>query len=326
VSADDHPVPAGGRSVGALDVGLGGAFGETLGGNLELPPARGKHRRRQWVQLPLDALHYRVTQVGLAMVLLIVTITVVGPYIAPYSPYEFVTAPYAKPSAIAWLGGDNLGRDVLSRVLFGGRSVLILSTVATAVGMVLGVSLGLVAGYARTVISEVIMRGLDVLLAFPQIVFVLLLVSVLGPQLWLLVLGVGVTLAPPIARVVYGVTMEVKERDFVIAAESLGVSHFKIAFTEILPNIVSPLMVEFGLNLTFAIGTIASLSFLGFGIQPPAADWGLMINENRVGLIVQPYSVIVPVALIAILAVGVNLVTDGVAHAMIGIDRDTGSS
>lgn len=326
MSADDHPVPAGGRSVGALDVGLGGAFGETLGGNLELPPARGKHRRRQWVQLPLDALHYRVTQVGLAMVLLIVTITVVGPYIAPYSPYEFVTAPYAKPSAIAWLGGDNLGRDVLSRVLFGGRSVLILSTVATAVGMVLGVSLGLVAGYARTVISEVIMRGLDVLLAFPQIVFVLLLVSVLGPQLWLLVLGVGVTLAPPIARVVYGVTMEVKERDFVIAAESLGVSHFKIAFTEILPNIVSPLMVEFGLNLTFAIGTIASLSFLGFGIQPPAADWGLMINENRVGLIVQPYSVIVPVALIAILAVGVNLVTDGVAHAMIGIDRDTGSS
>lgn len=322
----DHPVPAGGRPVGALDVGLDGAFNETLGHDLEYPPARGKHRRREWVQLPLDALHYRITQVGLAMFLSIVAIAVVGPYIAPYSPFEFVTKPYAKPSAVAWLGGDNLGRDVLSRVLCGGRSVLILSAIATAIGMVLGVSLGLVAGYARTAISEVIMRGLDVMLAFPQIVFVLLLVSVLGPQLWLLVLGVGVTLAPPIARVVYGVTMEVKERDFVMAAESLGVSHLKIAFTEILPNIVSPLMVEFGLNLTFAIGTIASLSFLGFGMQPPAADWGLMINENRVGLVIQPYSVFVPVALIAILAVGVNLVTDGVAHAMIGIDRDTGSS
>jgi len=325
VSAD-HPVPVGGRPVGALDLVVDGAFNETLGHDLGFPPARGKHRRREWVQLPLDAIHYRVTQVGLAMFLFIVAIAVVGPYIAPYSPYEFVTKPYAKPSAIAWLGGDNLGRDVLSRVLCGGRSVLILSISATAIGMVLGVSLGLVAGYARTAVSEVIMRGLDVMLAFPQIVFVLLLVSVLGPQLWLLVLGVGVTLAPPIARVVYGVTMEVKERDFVMAAESLGVSHLKIAFTEILPNIVSPLMVEFGLNLTFAIGTIASLSFLGFGIQPPAADWGLMINENRIGLVVQPYSVFVPVALIAILAVGVNLVTDGVAHAMIGIDRDTGSA
>jgi peptide/nickel transport system permease protein len=319
--SDEHRVPA-----VAGDVRLEDAYGETYEQDFGLSPGRGKRRRREWVQLPLDALHYRVTQVGLAMFLFIVALAVIGPYIAPYSPVEFVTDPYAKPSSIAWLGGDNLGRDVLSRVLCGGRSVLILSFSATAIGMLLGVSVGLIAGYARTAVSEVIMRGLDVLLAFPQIVFVLLLISVLGPQLWLLVLGVGVTLAPPIARVVYGATMEVKERDFVMAAESLGVSHFKIAFTEILPSIVSPLMVEFGLNLTFAIGTIASLSFLGFGIQPPAADWGLMINENRIGLVVQPYSVLVPVALIAILAVGVNLVTDGVAHAMIGIDRDTGSS
>jgi peptide/nickel transport system permease protein len=324
--SDEHLVPPGARSVGTREVGTAEGFVDTLEHDLGLSSPRGKQRRPEWVQLPLDALHYRVTQVGLAMFLLIVTLVVVGPYVAPHSPFEFVADPYAKPSAIAWLGGDALGRDMLSRVLCGGRSVLILSFSATAIGMVLGVSTGLVAGYARTVVSEVIMRGLDVMLAFPQIVFVLLLVSVLGPQLWLLVLGVGVTLAPPIARVVYGVTMEVKERDFVMAAESLGVSHFKIAFTEILPNIVSPLMVEFGLNLTFAIGTIASLSFLGFGMQPPAADWGLMINENRVGLVIQPYSVFVPVVLIAILAVGVNLVTDGVAHAMIGIDRDTGSS
>ena len=325
MSANDS-VSAGERRVDALDVGPDEALSETLGHDLEFPPARGKRRRREWVQLPLDALHYRVTQVGLAISLFTVAIAVVGPHIAPYSPYEFVAAPWAKPSATAWLGTDCLGRDVLSRVLCGGRSVLSLSFIATAIGMILGVVLGLVAGYARTVINEVIMRGLDVLLAFPQIVFVLLIISVLGPQLWLLVLGVGVTLAPPIARVVYGVTVEIKERDFVTAAESLGVSHLKIAFTEILPNIVSPLMVEFGLNLTFAIGTIASLSFLGFGMQPPGADWGLMINENRVGLVVQPYSVFVPVVLIAILAIGVNLVTDGVAHAMIGLERDTGSA
>lgn len=324
--SDEHLVPPGARFVGTREVGTAEGFVDTPEHDLGLSSPRGKQRRSEWVQLLLEALHYRVTQVGLAMFLLIVTLVVVGPYVAPHSPFEFVTDPYAKPSAIAWLGGDCLGRDVLSRVLCGGRSVLILSFSATAIGMVLGVSTGLVAGYARTVVSEVIMRGLDVLLAFPQIVFVLLLISVLGPQRWLLVLGVGVTLAPPIGRVVYGTTMNVKEGDFVLAAESLGVSHLEIISSEILPNIVSPLMVEFGLNLTFAIGTIASLSFLGFGMQPPAPDWGLMINENRVGLVIQPYSVLVPTALIAILAIGANLVTDGVAHAMIGLERDTGSA
>jgi peptide/nickel transport system permease protein len=325
VSADDW-APATERPIDAGDAGAAEAFNETLGHDLEFSPARRKHRRREWVQLLLDALHYRRTQVGLAMFLFIVAIAAVGPHVAPYSPTEFVVAPYAKPSAIAKLGGDNLGRDVLTRVLYGGRSVLILATIATTVGMILGVSLGLTAGYARTAIDEGIMRLLDVVLAFPSIVLVLLMVSVLGPRPWLIVLIVGVTHAPPLARVVHGVTQDVRQRDFVEAAESLGVSHLKIAFTEILPNITSPLVVEFGLRLTYSIGTIASLSFLGFGMQPPAADWGLMINENRMGLIIQPYAVFVPVMLIAILTIGVNLFSDGIGHALIGLDRDTGSA
>ena len=323
MSADD-PVPAG--DVSGLDFAPHEDLDEALGYDLELSPARGQHRRREWVQLLLDALHYRRTQVGLAMLLFIVALAVVGPYIAPYRPTEFVVAPWAKPSAIAKLGGDNLGRDVLTRVLYGGRSVLFLATIATTIGMILGVSLGLTAGYARTAIDEGIMRLLDVLLAFPSIVLVLLMVSVLGPQPWLIVLIVGVTHAPPLARVVHGCTQDVRGRDFVMAAESLGVSHLKIAFTEILPNISSPLMVEFGLRLTYSIGTIASLSFLGFGMQPPAADWGLMINENRMGLIIQPYAVFVPVMLIAMLTIGVNLTSDGIGHALIGLDRDTGSA
>jgi peptide/nickel transport system permease protein len=111
-----------------------------------------------------------------------------------------------------------------------------------------------------------------------------------------------------------------------MAAESLGVSRLKIAFTEILPNISSPLMVEGGLRLTASVALIASLSFLGFGLQPPAADWGLMVNENRIGLIIQPYAVVAPVVMIAILSIGVNLITDGIASAMIGLERDTGSA
>ena len=326
----DDLVPAGGPPFSDLDLGPDEGINEPLeprlGKEFDVAPVSGKRRRREWVQLLFDALHYRRTQMGLALFLFIVAIAVIGPYFAPYSPSEFVTMPFAKPTAKAVFGGDNLGRDVLTRVLYGGRSVLILATIATAIGMILGVSLGLTAGYARTAIDEGIMRLLDVVLAFPSIVLVLLMVSVLGPRPWLIVLIVGVTHAPPLARVVHGVTQDVRQRDFVEAAESLGVSHLKIAFTEILPNITSPLVVEFGLRLTYSIGTIASLSFLGFGMQPPAADWGLMINENRMGLIIQPYAVFVPVMLIAILTIGVNLFSDGIGHALIGLDRDTGSA
>jgi len=329
VSPDDL-VPAGGPPLSDLDLGPDEGINEPLeprlGKEFDVAPVSGKRRRREWVQLVFDALHYRRTQIGLALFLFIVAIAVIGPYFAPYSPSEFVTMPFAKPTAKAVFGGDNLGRDVLTRVLYGGRSVLVLSLIATGIGMLLGVSLGLFAGYARAAIDDFIMRLLDVLLAFPQIVFVLLLVSVLGPRLWLIVLTVGLSHAPRIARVARGSTLEVKERDFVKAAESLGVSRLKIAFTEILPNITSPLLVEFGLRLTYSIGLIAALSFLGFGLQPPAADWGLMINENRIGLVIQPYSIFVPVALIAILTIGVNLATDGMARAMIGIERDTGSA
>jgi peptide/nickel transport system permease protein len=307
------------------DEGLNEPLEPQLGHGLGAAPVRGKRRRSEWVQLFADALHYRRTQIGLGLFLAIVALAVVGPYVAPHSPFEFVVAPFAKPNDVARLGGDVLGRDVLSRVLYGGRSVLILSFIATAIGMIIGVSLGLFAGYARAAVDDVIMRLLDVFLAFPQIVLVLLLVSVLGPRLWLIVLTVGLSHAPRIARVARGSTLEVKERDFVKAAESLGVSRLKIAFGEILPTITSPLFVEFGLRLTYSIGLIAALSFLGFGMQPPACDWGLMINENRIGLIIQPYSVFIPVALIAILTIGVNLATDGISRAMIGIERDTGA-
>ena len=326
----DNLIPVGGTPVSDLDLGPDEGLTEPLeprlGHDLGSAPARTKRRRREWVQLLIDAVHYRRTQIGLALFAFIVAVVLIGPYLAPHSPYEFVVRPFAHPSSTALLGGDSLGRDVLSRVLYGGRSVLGLAILATAIGLALGVSLGLLAGYARPAIDDVVMRLLDVLLAFPQIVFVLLMVSVLGPRLWLIVLTVGLSHAPRVARVTRGATLEIKERDFVKAAESLGVSRIKIAFAEILPNISSPLLVEFGLRLTYSVGLIAGLSFLGFGMQPPTADWGLMIHENALGMSIQPYSVFIPVALIAILTIGVNLATDGLSRAMIGIERDTGAS
>lgn len=293
---------------------------ELLDGIVPVPAKR----RREWVQTLIEAWHLRRTKIGLAIFLGVLAITLFGPLVAPYSPTEFVGVPYSAPAAKAWLGTDYIGHDVLTRVLYGGRTVFSLAIAATIIGLVLGVGFGIVAGYARRTVDESIMRLLDVLLAFPQIVLTLLLISVIGPKLWLIVLTVGLSHMPRIARVTRAATLEVVGRDFIKAAEALGVPRRKILAFEVLPNITSPLLVEFGLRLTYSIGLIAALSFLGFGLQPPAADWGLMINENRLGITVQPWAVFLPVFLIGILTIGTNLMADGLARALLGIDRDTG--
>ena len=277
--------------------------------------------RRPLVLLARRAWHQHRTKVGGALVCLLVGVALIGPIVAPHAPTEFAAAPFAPPSAAAPLGADTLGRDVLSRFLWGGRSVLGLSLAATAIGLVLGALIGLVAAYSRSVLDDVLMRGMDVILAFPSIVLALVAVATVGPTLWLLVLAVGLTTAPRVARVTRGASLEIVERDFVQAAEAMGASRRTILLSEILPNILSPLLVEASLRLTYSIGLIAGLSFLGFGLQPPAADWGLMINENRQGLTVQPWGVVLPVIAIALLTIGTSLIGDGLARAAAGIER-----
>ena len=264
------------------------------------------------------------TKIGIALVVLVAGVALIGPFFAPYSPSEFAGIPFAHASSALPLGADNLGRDVLSRFLWGGRSVLGLSLIATALGLVLGVSIGLVAAYSRSLLDDVLMRSMDVILAFPSIVLALVAVATVGPKLWLIVIVVGITTAPRVARVTRGASLEIVERDFVQAAEVLGESRVKILLGEILPSITSPLMVEASLRLTYSIGLIASLSFLGFGLQPPAADWGLMINENRQALTIQPWGATMPVIAIALLTIGTSLIGDGLSRAAIGIDRGGG--
>ncbi|MEZ5124845.1 MAG: ABC transporter permease [Thermoleophilia bacterium] len=285
-----------------------------------------RRRRREWVETAKMAWGLRRTKIGVIGFFLILGIAVFGPLAAPYSPTQFVGQTFELPSATAWLGTDSLGRDVLSRVLWGGRTVFSLALSATVVGMTLGILLGMFAGYSRRSVDDVVMRLLDVIMAFPHIVFVLLIVAAVGSQPYLIALAVAIGHAPRVARVARGATLEVVGRDFILASEALGVPKWKIMLTEIFPNITSPMFVEFGLRLAYSIGTIAALSFLGFGLQPPAADWGLMINENHIGIAIQPYSVAVPVLLIALLTIAVSLVSDGLARAIIGIDRKTGVS
>jgi len=261
------------------------------------------------------------TRIGVVLVLLLAGTAVIGPVFAPHSPSEFVGAPNSGPSSAAALGTDNLGRDVLSRFLWGGRSILGLSLAATAIGLLLGVSIGLVAAYSRSLLDDVLMRAMDVILAFPSIVLALVAVATVGPKLWLIVLVVGITTMPRVARVIRGAALEIVERDYVRAAEAIGEARRKILAGEVLPNVMGPLMVEASLRLTYAIALIAGLSFLGFGLQPPAADWGLMINENRLALTLHPWGVVVPVLAIAVLTIGTSLIGDGLARASAGIER-----
>jgi peptide/nickel transport system permease protein len=286
---------------------------------IQAPPARARFA------LLFDALRLGRTRVGLAIVTALVLVALVGPLVAPYSPTEFVGIPNSPPSGDAIFGTDALGRDVLSRFLHGGRTVLWLAAAATLLGVTLGVIVGLIAAYARNWLDDVLMRGNDVLLAFPQIIFVLLAVSAIGPKLWLIVLTVGLTHAPRVARVIRGAALEVVERDFVKSAEVVGEARWRIVFAEVLPNVTSPLLVEIGLRMTYSIGLIAGISFLGFGLQPPDADWGLMINENRLSITVQPWAVLLPVIAIGLLTIGTNLITDGLSRALAGIDRRSDS-
>jgi peptide/nickel transport system permease protein len=260
-------------------------------------------------------------RIGLAIFLFMVLVALVGPLLAPHPPSAFVTAPNGPGSSQALFGGDSLGRDVWSRFLHGGTSVLGMSIGATVIGVGLGLVVGLTAAYLGGAIDEILMRISDVFMAFPQIVLALLLVTAFGPSVPLIILIVGISTAPRVARVIRGAALQVVERDFVKAAEAVGEPRARIIFGELLPNVTSPLLVEVGLRLTYSIGLIAALNFIGDGIQPPASDWGVMINENRLSVSVQPWGVLLPILAIALLTIGTNLLTDAFARAAIGIDR-----
>lgn len=260
----------------------------------------------------------RLGTAGLVLAFVVIAIALVGPFLTTGSSFSFIGKPFRPPSASALLGTDVLGRDVLTRVLAGGISALLLSTLATIIGVAVGTALGILAGYRKGVVDDAIMRALDVVMAFPQIILAMLFVSILGPQLWLIVLVVAALHAPQVARVARAATLRSAEEDYVRYAEMLGTPVRTIVAREILPNIATPLAVEFGLRLTYSIALIAGLNFLGLGVQPPTPDWGLMINENRIGIATNPWPVVIPVVLIAVLTIGINLFIDSRLRAAAG--------
>jgi peptide/nickel transport system permease protein len=287
------------------------------------PEPEAIHTRVKAGTLYRTALRLWRTRIGLALVVALVLVAAVGPLFAPHSPTDFVgVAPNSPPSSKALFGTDHIGQDVWSRFLWGGREILVMAALATILGLVTGAAVGLTAAYSRNKLDDVLMRAMDVILAFPQIMLALVAIATVGPQAWLIVLTVGLTTMPRVARVTRGAAQPIVERDFVAAAEALGLPRVRILMREILPNVLSPLLVEANLRLTYAIGLIASLAFLGFTPSPNAADWGLMIQENQLALGTnQPWGVVLPMIAIALLTVGTGLVGDGFARAAAGIDR-----
>ncbi len=266
------------------------------------------------------------TRIGLALVTLLVLVAIMGPYLAPYGPSTPVGAPNSLPGGKAALGTDYLGQDVLSRVLDGGRSILAMAVISTAIGLVIGVIIGLVAAYSRNVVDDILMRGMDVIMAFPQIMLALVAVAVVGPHPWVIVTAIALTTAPRIARVARGAALPVVERDFIACAEAMGVPRWRILFAELLPNTLGPLMVEASLRVTYSIGVIAALAFLGLAPNPNGANWGTMIQQNQIVLAVQPWGAAAPIIAIGLLTMGTGLIGDGIARTAAGIDRARGEA
>ncbi|WP_109472969.1 ABC transporter permease [Ornithinimicrobium cavernae] len=261
------------------------------------------------------------TRVGLVMVGLTVLLAVIAPWISPYDPIS-TNADNALVGASRshWLGTDQYGRDVLSRTLEGGRFALLVSLLATTLAVLVGTLVGTLAAYHGRWVDAGITRVLDAVLAVPAVLALLLIVSVFGNNLWVLVLAISVVYIPAVARVVRGATFPVLSTDFVTAARARGERSLAIIRREVLPNILDTVLVEFAMRASWVVLLVSTLSFLGFGVNPPTPDWGLMIQENRTALTVAPAGTLAPIVTLSVLVVGLNLAADGLGKYL-GVDR-----
>ncbi|WP_277584081.1 ABC transporter permease [Psychrobacillus antarcticus] len=255
--------------------------------------------------------------VGGIIILFYISLTFLAPILAPYDPYAINLQDKLQfPSWTHWMGTDDKGRDILSRILYGSRLSLGVGFSSVFFGAFFGIILGLVAGYYGKWVDTIISRSLDVMLAFPGILLALAIISALGPSLINVTIAVGVFSIPLFARIVRGSTMEIKQLEYIDAIRTLGANDFTIIFRHIFPNILSPIIVQGSLRLATAILSAAGLSFLGLGAQPPSPEWGAMLSSGRDFLFSAPYMAIFPGLMISVLVLGFNLFGDGLRDAL----------
>lgn len=250
--------------------------------------------------------------IGSLILALVLGVSVLAPWIAPYAPTDqHIPERLQPPSTKYPLGTDQYGRDLLSRTLLGGRTALVLGVGAVLLGLAFGVPVGLGAGYFGGTADNAIMRAMDAMLSFPSLLLALLIITALGASTGHALLAIGIANVPGIARIVRGATLATREEEFVLAAQARGESHAYVMFGEIFPNVLPSIVIETTIRIGFAILTGASLSFLGLGVQPPQADWGLMIREARQYVFLSPWPLAVPGVALSLTIIAFNLFGDG---------------
>ena len=258
----------------------------------------------------------KIGMIGFGICLFWILVAVFAPWLAPYGATEQIeplqtTAAMAADGGRFWLGTDNLGRDVLSRIIYGSRTVLLWAPLATASAYVVGIVMGLAAGYMGGMIDEVLSFTANLILSFPVLVLYILIISIIGASSINIVIAVTFASSPAIFRIVRGEVLGIRPRDFVAASQTRGENSFYIMFFEILPNAKGPLIVDSCLRLGYTTITIGILGFLGLGFPPPTPDWGGMVNDGRVMALIFPHMVIYPCLAISSFVLGLNLLADG---------------
>lgn len=255
--------------------------------------------------------------VGGVIVLIFVLVALLASVVAPYPPNEGDLGQRLKPPSRAhWLGTDALGRDILSRVIFGAQVSLQIQVVAVLIALVLGTLLGMFGGYYGGLTDNVIMRFMDILLAFPGIFLAISIIAVLGPGLLNLMLAAGIYSVPQFARIVRGSILSLKEKEFIEAARAAGESDTSILFRYLLPNSMAPIIIQTTLRMATVLLTASGLSFLGLGVQPPQAEWGAMLSNARPYLITSPHVATFPGLAIMLVVMGFNLFGDGLRDSL----------
>lgn len=267
------------------------------------------NRRRAWRRFAQN----RLALVGTLIIIVFILMAVLAPLIAPYKPDATAfSMAFKPPSASHWLGTDELGRDVLTRIIYGAQGSLLSGLLIVAIGVVIGVPVGLVSGYYGGLIDEVMMRIVDAGLAFPGLVLAMAMAWILGPSLAHAIIAIGIVTIPQFARITRGQVLEVKSREFVEASRCLGATPWRIMFRHILMNAATPIIVVATLNIGSAILSVASLSFLGLGPPPPAPNWGEMLQSGSQYITMAPWISLFPGAAIFLVVLGFNTFGDGI--------------
>jgi peptide/nickel transport system permease protein len=252
-----------------------------------------------------------VGSLGFALIVLLILVALLASILAPFSATDSVAAPLQSPGAVNPLGTDQFGRDILSRIIFGSRISLYVGVIATSVALLGGTSLGLLAGYRRGWVDNLIMRCMEVVMAFPGLVLQIAIAGLLGPSLTNAMIAIGFASLPGFSRVARGPTLSVIEHDYVQAARVVGATDFRIIARYVLPNISAPIIVQASLSLSAAILAEAALSFLGLGTQPPDPSWGIMLSDGRAFMEIAPWIAVFPGLAIFLAVLGFNLAGDG---------------